>query len=432
LPFNTFDRKWPHLGLGGEQIAIGSEGWVYPQRYTNTSQFVSPLTSDQAVIGSLGQFGINASLSEPGHIAKQMLEHLGGLRGVRLLADLSTLKLLNKMAGGLRRRRNDGETLEENFGLRTATLKDWTEVVARRQEPWAKRQSVLARFTARNVLRLGLETDCPHCNATNWNTLSNIDYRVVCERCLKSYDFPQAHLREQNRNWTYRVVGPFSVPDFGRGSYSALLALRTISQYRTSMDRMTFATAMNLGFDGVEREIDFLAWCGDERIHDTHRPPQLVIGEAKSFGKGELITAGELAKLKTVASKLPEAVIVIAVLRDHFTNLEKRALRSFVNWGRRVNDYGEPTNPVLLLTSHELTMDFGVSSAWKKLGGKYAKFDGYNHTRTLSNFADATQQIYLDMPPFHEARRDYWKKRRARRAARQSAEAPVSPDEGNG
>jgi len=40
-----------------------------------------------------------------------MLEHLGGLWGVHLLADLETLKLLNKMAGGFaaktKRRRND-------------------------------------------------------------------------------------------------------------------------------------------------------------------------------------------------------------------------------------------------------------------------------------------------------------------------------------
>ncbi|OAE97426.1 hypothetical protein AYJ54_35650 [Bradyrhizobium centrolobii] len=417
LPFNTFDRKWPSLGLGGEQIAVGGEGWVYPQRYTDASQFVSLLTSEQAVIGSLDRLGIRATLSEPGHIAKQMLEHLGGLHGIGLLADLDTLKLLNKMAGGLRRKRNADETIEENFGLRTATLKDWMDLAARRREPWARRQSVLAQFTERNVIRLGLETDCPHCRATNWNTLSTIDYQVMCERCLKPYEFPQADLREQNRNWTYRVVGPFSVPDFGRGSYSALLALRTLSRHRTSSDRMTYSTAMNLGFDGVEREVDFLAWYGDERMHDTHRPPQLVLGEAKSLGKGELITASELAKLKMVASKLPDAVIVLAVLRDHFTSAEKAVLRSFVNWGRRVNDYGQPTNPVLLLTAHELMMDLSVGYTWKKLGGIHAKFEAFEHTRTLSSFADATQQIYLGMPSFQEVRRAYWNKRPARRAA---------------
>jgi hypothetical protein len=420
LPFNTFDRSWPRLAMGGERVPVGGEGWVYPQRFKNLGQYVSLLNPEEAIIGSLKQLGIKAELSEPGHIAKQMLEHLGGLRGVHLLADLETLKLLNKMAGGLRRRRNDDETIEENFELRTATLKEWTDLVSQRQEKRAY-GSDLAKFTKANVIRLGLETDCPHCNAKNWSTLTSVDYRVVCERCLKPYDFPQAGLRDHNRNWTYRVVGPFSVPDYGRGSYSSLLALRVLSRYGSAMDRMTFATAMNLNFDGIQREVDFIAWHGDEHMQETHRPPQLLIGEAKSLGRGELITASELAKLKTVADKLPEAVIVLAVLRDHFTEAEKKILRSFATWGRRVNVYGEPTNPVLLLTSHELTMEHYVSATWKELGGKHAKFADYNETRTLFAFANATQQIYLDMPSFNQARQEYWQRRHARRLARQSA-----------
>jgi hypothetical protein len=417
LPFNTFDRAWPRLGLGGDPIPVGSEGWVFPQSYKNLGQWVSLLSADDAITGSLAQFGIKAELSEPGHIAKQMLEHLGGLRGVHLLADRDTLKLLNKMAGGLRRKRNEDDTVEKSFGLRTATLKDWTDLIAQRKAKQPLQINSFADFTNRNVIRLGLETECAHCNAKNWSTLTVVDYRVTCERCLKPYDFPQAALREHNRNWTYRVVGPFSVPDYGRGSYSALLALRVLDQFRLGEDRMTFATAMNLRFDGIQREVDFIAWHSEERMHETHRPPQLIIGEAKSLGPGELITTSELAKLKTVAAKLPEAVIVIAVLRDHFSAAEKKILKRFVEWGRRVNVYGEPTNPVVLLTSHELTMDYHLSSTWKELGGQHSKFADFEHSRTLFNLADATQQIYLGMSPFHKAREEYWKKLHARRKA---------------
>jgi hypothetical protein len=416
LPFNTFDRSWPRLDMvGGDPIPVGSEGWVFPQRYKNLGQYVSLLSAEDAITGSLKQLGIKAELSEPGHIAKQMLEHLGGLRGLHLVADVETLELLNKMAGGLRRRRNEDDTIEESFELRSATLKDWTDLVAQRQAKRSLPAKSLGDFTKRNVIRLGLETDCPHCSAKNWSTLTVVDYRITCDRCLKPYDFPQAALREHNRNWTYRVVGPFSVPDYGRGSYSALLALRVLARYRSAMDRMTFATAMKLSFDGIQREVDFIAWHGEERMQETHRPPQLIIGEAKSLGQGELITASALAKLKTVAAKLPEAVIVIAALRDHFTAAEKAILKKFVAWGRRVNVYGEPTNPALLLTSHELTMVHHLSWTWKALGGQHAKFADYEHTRTLFNFADATQQIYLGMPSFDQVRREYWQKRHARR-----------------
>ena len=415
LPFNTFDRAWPRLGMGGEPIPIGSEGWVFPQGYKNVGQYVSLLSADDAIIGSLEQLGIKAELSEPGHIAKQMLEHLGGLWDTHLLADVDTLKLLNKMAGGLRRKRNEDDTVEESFELRSATVRDWSDLIAQRQAKRLLPAKSLGDFTKRNLIRLGLETDCPHCSAKNWSTLTAVDYRLTCERCLKPYDFPQAALREHNRNWTYRVVGPFSVPDYGRGSYSALLSLRVLAHYRLAMDRMTFTTAMNLSFDGMQCEVDFIAWRGEERMHETHRPPQLIIGEAKSLGQGELISAGELAKLKTVATKLPEAVIVIAVLRDHFTVAEKKILTKFVAWSRRVNVYGEPMNPVLLLTSHELTMDHHLSPTWKALGGQHAKFADYEYGRTLFDLADATQQIYLGMPSFHQVRDQYWKKRHAPR-----------------
>ncbi|WP_439924987.1 hypothetical protein [Nitrobacter sp. JJSN] len=244
--------------------------------------------------------------------------------------------------------------------------------------------------------------------------MTSTDYRITCERCLKPYDFPQADILDYNRNWTYRVVGPFSVPDYGRGSYSAILALRVLEAFRSSADRMTFSTAMKFAFDGIEKEVDFVAWRGEDRL-TPEKPPQLIIGETKSLGRDAVIKPKDVAKLKAVAQKLPDAVIVVAVLRDHFTEKEKRILRKLVTWGRRTNAYGEPTNPVLLLTSHELFMDHHVQYTWKNLGGEHAKFADYNHTRDLHSFADATQQIYLGLKSFSEWRHELWAAHHARR-----------------
>jgi hypothetical protein len=421
LPFNIFDRTWPDLGGTGEQISVGTEGWVFPQQFKNLNQFVSLLSASEAIVGSMAKLGIKAELSEPGHIARQMLENLGGLRGVRYLADIATIELLNKMAGGLRRQNNEDETIEENFDLRTAPLKDWTDLISARRAKHLRPETSLEDFTKRNVIRLGLETNCPHCQAKNWSTLTDVAYRITCDRCLKPYEFPQANLRTYNRNFTYRVVGPFAVPDFGRGSYSALLTLRVLDRFHSSSGAMTFSTAMNLSADTLKKcEVDLIAWRSEDRLRDLQRQPQLIIGEAKSVGKGELIKPKDLIKLKAIAARLPDAVIVISVLRYHFTAAEKKILTKFVNWGRRVNVHGEPTNPVLLLTAHELTMSHVISETWKSLGGQHAKFKDYNHTRNLMSFADATQQIYLGMKSFHQARDEYWEKRLAHRQAAKS------------
>lgn len=39
---------------------------------------------------------------------------------------------------------------------------------------------------------IGIATTCPQCKAANWDSWTGTDYQLDCERCLKSYDFPQA------------------------------------------------------------------------------------------------------------------------------------------------------------------------------------------------------------------------------------------------
>jgi hypothetical protein len=176
---------------------------------------------------------------------------------------------------------------------------------------------------------------------------------------------------------------------------------------------MTFSTAMDLTFDGTKAEVDFVAWIRRERF-GTDDPPDLVVGEAKSLGQGDLIRADDLTKLKAVASKLPGAVVVLSILRESFNPSEKAILIPFVNWGRRSADDGRAMNPVVLLTAHELAGDRWLSHKWKSLGKPYEAFVDPYHTSDLHHFADATQRIHLGLPAIHEQRKVEWKKRAKR------------------
>ncbi|MFN4183352.1 MAG: hypothetical protein ACK4M6_01085 [Hyphomonas sp.] len=414
FPFNTFADRWPRLDYSGEHVGVGTEGWVFPQQYGQSTETVQLHTHEDVIISSLKRLGVEARLSDEGHVAKQVLEHLGGLWGTNLLADIETLQLLNKMAGGLRRRNNgSGDEAEELFDRRSESLRAWQGLISKRAEKRQLPRLSLEEFTKRNVIRLGLETPCPHCKARNWHTLTAVDYAVTCERCLKTYAFPQAQLEKHNGNWRYRVIGPFSVPDYARGSYGALLALKVLSQFGASHDAMTFSTAMTMAVDGENAEADFVALRAQDRM-DVHAPPELVIGEAKSLGDGDLIKDKDLAKLRLLATKLPGIAIVVSVMREDFTVSEKKRLVTFAKWARRPNHSGEPSNPLILLAATELFHDFNISSTWKDKKGKHAAFADYDHTRNLRSFAEATQQIYLSLPPYYEARRA----QRAKKAAR--------------
>jgi hypothetical protein len=251
-------------------------------------------------------------------------------------------------------------------------------------------------FTKKNIIKLGVTSKCPQCQFENWHGLNTVDYSIICDRCLKTYDFPQADLRPRNENWEYRVVGPFSVPDYGKGSYASLLALRALKQFSSSHARMTFSTAMKLDFDGQKVEVDFIGWHAKEALgRDRDKDPQLVIGETKSKGKGDLVKQRDLDQLKIVGEKLPGSIIVVAVMRDEFTETEVKRLEKFVIWASRPDKFRHETNPVLLLTGRELFADHDVRGAWEKLGGVYKAHADFHSLNGLYAFARSTRAIYV-------------------------------------
>jgi hypothetical protein len=245
---------------------------------------------------------------------------------------------------------------------------------------------------------------------------------MSCERCLNEYDFPQAKLQLNNKNWAYRVVGPFSVPDYGQGAYSSLLTLRALNCLHGASDEMTFSTSLNVAFDGENAEVDFVAFHRRD-THGDETMPNLVIGETKSLGKRDLLKPKDISKLKLVGAKLPGAFIAVSVMRDHFTKNEKKLLTSLVKWGRRIDQNGMPTNPVILMTGKELFVDHFISATWKSLGEPHSKFEDYNHTRNLHAFADSTQQIYLGLSPTSQVHRQKFEARRAKVLAKRAAAA---------
>lgn len=324
FPYNTYDRQWPRLRLIGEEVIVGQEGWIFGQRFNNWSESIKFLTKEDAIIGTLAGLGIKAKLSDPGHIAKQILERLGGMWGVHLLTDIEIIKLLNKMAVAVRRRKNEDNTDEEHFENWSAPTKTWEMLLAKNGK--SRRGPKLEDYTKRNVITLGLETCCPQCQGKNWHGLDAVDYQIICERCLNHYDFPQAN--DKTREWKYRVIGPFSVPDYARGSYSALLTLRALDcvGLRSSRGDTTFCTAMDFEFDGIKSEVDFVALRGRGTIREYTPPPELIIGETKSLASGDLIKKSDIAKLRRIAKKLPGAIFVISVMRDKFTDTEKKTI----------------------------------------------------------------------------------------------------------
>ncbi|HEY1206028.1 MAG TPA: hypothetical protein VGF05_15150 [Bryobacteraceae bacterium] len=402
LPSSFTDRRARRLRLG-EPTIISREGFVLPQKYRDHREYFRLITGRDAVIDWLKQRGIDAQPSAPGRIADQVLSSLGGFWGTNLLADRDTITLLDEMAKSVRRYA-DGKV--EEFPDRSVEVKRWRDLVNRRfgARHGFECGATLDRFVEAHVFRLGLVLPCTNCLKKNWFGIDGLKEDLICERCLRTYKFPQGSLNLQQTPWHYRVVGPYSVPNFAEGAYSTVLAL-TVFARRLGADnpKLTYTTGLDFRFgEGVPFEVDFTFWYQRGRMFGRDEEPALVFGEAKSFAV-ESFKDNDVARMWKLAEAFPGALMVFATLKDELSAAERTAIGQFATWGRERLPDGRPRTPVIVLTATELFCDWDVEGAWKEVGGQRAAFVASRAVRleNLWTLADLTQQVYLGLPDPH-------------------------------
>ncbi|MET0123420.1 MAG: hypothetical protein ABW124_20470, partial [Candidatus Thiodiazotropha sp. 6PLUC9] len=117
--------------------------------------------------------------------------------------------------------------------------------------------------------------------------------------------------------------------------------------------------------------------------------------------------------MSELAKEFPGSILVFSTLRGELTSTEKRLIKPLVNKGRRSWKAENTYNPVIILTGNELFSFGGAPHCWKNMPGKAGEIaESIVYIRSFSDIADATQQIYLDMKPYHEWREEQWRKRK--------------------
>jgi len=116
--------------------------------------------------------------------------------------------------------------------------------------------------------------------------------------------------------------------------------------------------------------------------------------ECKTFG---VFKQEDYKKMRLLAKQFPGSILAFCTLRPSLTPKEIREISKIAKVGRKRWKSDRPKNPVLILTSNELMDMFGPPQCWAKKHGK--KFD---RVYGLFEIANATQQIYLNLPSWHE------------------------------
>jgi len=391
FPTNYRNPTFPKFGYYSEFLLPTTEGLtIFPESIDR--QFWNLHNSTDTINQWLSTYKITATISDAGKSIQQIIETIGGVPQLSILANKNTIELLNNMAN---------KPLTRSFHS--------MEFQNKINQGSNKRRA--NQLISQKVVQLGLELKCSKCDSWNWYEINNLNYELLCNRCLKSFNFPI--LKPSNSSlsrWSYRVVGPFALPDYARGGYSAALAIHFFVRKLDSSNRLniTWSGGQELTLkSGIKAEADFILWAQREGRGGLNKPTNIVFGEAKSFAI-DAFRDFDIEKMKLLAETFPKSILVFATMKSYneFSSDEIHRLRKLAEWGRGYDNKNKEVRAfIMVLTGLELFIDGyrSLSNVWEDKGGKHAELAKKRkvHSDNLETLAHATQELYLDMPSYY-------------------------------
>jgi hypothetical protein len=359
----------------------------------------------------LEAYGLKAELSSSGRITNQIIQTMGGLRSVPLIANEEVLRLLHKMAHGDVEIEIEPDDPKRKRSVRAYAIprQQILALLSRACGSSNIGNNLLASLLSLKILVVGLRLQCPECKQNTWYRLADIDPSLRCERCLQIFDFPAA---DPPRDvWAYRVNGPFAIENYAQGAYCVAFALHFIDEQLA--DGTSWVPSVSLTGNGAsDLEADFVVFLRP-RIFSQIAEPFVIFGECKSFNCFE---PKDVRRMEAIASRFPGAVLCFATLNQQLTSAEKKAISRLARKGRRHLRTGQQINPVLILTKAELLgrggLD-GIAENWPlrfKANARNIFFRG-----DIQEICDVTQQVHLGIESFHDWLESKAQKRRLRK-----------------
>ena len=392
------------LRLGGEFLQSTVEGLVFYPEYKDIQERWNLVDGPTTLNSWFKQENITARLSDAGRATQQIIRTLGGFWGVSSLAHKGVVEFFNEMS--------------RKPVTKSAHHQEFRNKIDNAITDEFLRERNFKTLVERKAVELGLELKCTICGSWSWHSLASLDHLLSCDLCLKEFPFPITAPTDSNLSrWAYRLAGPFALPDYARGGYSAALSIRFFGQVLGGMDNsITWSSGQELTFgDGKKSEADFIIWSQRKQMFGQDYPTEIVFGEAKSFGN-DVFKSEDVTKMKLLAQSFPGSIIVFSALKDgsELSSEEKERLIKIAQWGREYDKERKQSRaPVIILTGLELFTAHYLRTSWEDKGGRHNELikAAWARIDNLRVLADLTQQLYLGMPSYAKWREDKWRKR---------------------
>ena len=356
ISFSAFDWRLSRKGL------------VYLSRHSKWTVDFSLPQAESVVTKWLESKGWAIELSSAGRIAKQMIRQLGGRSATEILATKGIIQLLGEMNS-----RDEKSMLER-------TLRGEMQKIANRTVNTGTAERILQQLIKSKVFQLGMEIQCPVCTQSSWYSVKMADYQLQCPKCLEKIYFPP---ESKEVKWSYRTLGPFSLPKQAHGAYTVLLTLRFFSTPRL-LDGATTPLMSFTARKGRMKELEadlalFFQVSKFERFKT-----QAIFAECKTFND---FGKKDTHRMRQLGEAFPGAMLVFATLKECLSQKEKNILQPLVMRSRKNWKADRPFNPVMILTGKELFLE----SVWD------SHLKNTMWQEDLLELCDDTQRINLGM-----------------------------------
>lgn len=397
FPINFRNPKYPKSYMGGDFLLPTSEGLTLLPKAISNTEYIEIKTCSDAISAWFKTQDITTTQSDAGRSTQQIIDTLGGFFGVRALASKKIIEELNKIA------MKPASKTENVMAFKNKIIAGTTN------KRW--KNSSFEKLVNNGAVELGAEIKCTDCGHPSWFELPKLDHRLKCDLCMRFFDFPKVDTKS-HLTWAYRLIGPFAQPNYAKGGYSASLSIRFFSEVagKASFSEMSWSAGRELTYsDGKIIEADYILWLKQTSLLDNNSQARLVFGEAKSFAK-EAVGVKDISAMKELAQRHPGAILVFSLLKTHLSKAEKSRLAKLALWGREIDKKtGDHKATVIVLTGTELFSmdDFSLVDSWKKGPAMHKQLvEQYSYKlKDIDVLADATQQIYLELPSYG----DWWK-----------------------
>jgi hypothetical protein len=149
--------------------------------------------------------------------------------------------------------------------------------------------------------------------------------------------------------------------------------------------------------DGKNLESDLSCYYAPSTWYD--KGVYLIHAECKSFNHFE---RKDIKRMEDLSAAFPGSTIIFSTLNSGLEHSETKMICSFAIRERRKRLHEKRYSNVVVLTGTEL-FSYQLDESWRKKGGVHENLSKLRfELDKLDVLADATQQIYLGLPSWHQ------------------------------